>query len=209
MIVAFDKEYLYTKGCCSDKKHRYREDIIKRYKRGIDYLKWATRKEDLFRINSLNFESLSGDKKGLFSIRINNQYRIEFSVNESPDEPYLTIIIINMYTLPNVAPDMIANNLLPFEPTHPGELIMDELEARNMTQAKLAENIGVSPSLLNEIIKGKRAVNTEMALMLEAAIDLPADMLLNMQSAYNMQMAKSNSSFMQRLALIRKIAAAL
>ena len=114
-----------------------------------------------------------------------------------------------MYTLPNVAPDMIANNLLPFEPTHPGELIMDELEARNMTQAKLAENIGVSPSLLNEIIKGKRAVNTEMALMLEPAIDLPADMLLNMQSAYNMQMAKSNSSFMQRLALIRKIAAAL
>ena len=114
-----------------------------------------------------------------------------------------------MYTLPNVAPDMIANNLLPFEPTHPGELIMDELEARNMTQAKLAENIGVSPSLLNEIIKGKRAVNTEMALMLEAAIDLPADMLLNMQTAYNMQMAKSNSSFMQRLALIRKIAAAL
>ena len=114
-----------------------------------------------------------------------------------------------MYTLPNVAPDMIANNLLPFEPTHPGELIMDELEARNMTQAKLAGNIGVSPSLLNEIIKGKRAVNTEMALMLEAAIDLPADMLLNMQSAYNMQMAKSNSSFMQRLALIRKIAAAL
>ena len=114
-----------------------------------------------------------------------------------------------MYTLPNVAPDMIANNLTPFEPTHPGELIMDELEARNMTQAKLAENIGVSPSLLNEIIKGKRAVNTEMALMLEAAIDLPADMLLNMQSAYNMQMAKSNSSFMQRLALIRKIAAAL
>lgn len=86
---------------------------------------------------------------------------------------------------------------------------MDELEARNMTQAKLAENIGVSPSLLNEIIKGKRAVNTEMALMLEAAIDLPADMLLNMQSAYNMQMAKSNSSFMQKLALIRKIAAAL
>ena len=85
-----------------------------------------------------------------------------------------------MYTLPNVAPDMIANNLLPFEPTHPAE-----------------------------ILKGKRAVNTEMALMLEAAIDLPADMLLNMQSAYNMQMAKSNSSFMQRLALIRKIAAAL
>ena len=114
-----------------------------------------------------------------------------------------------MITLPGVAPDMIANNLTPFEPTHPGALIKDELEARNLTQAKLAESIGVKPSLLNEIIKGKRAVNTEMALLLEAAIDLPADLLLNLQSDYNMQIAKSDASFMKRLSLIRNIAAAL
>ena len=60
---------------------------------------------------------------------------------------------------------MIANNLTPFELTHPGELIKDELEANSLTQAKLAENIGVKPSLLNEIIKGKRGVNTEIALL--------------------------------------------
>ena len=53
MIVEFGEEYLrdlYTKGECSDKKHRYRIDVIKRYKRGIGYLKWASRKEDLFRL---------------------------------------------------------------------------------------------------------------------------------------------------------------
>ena len=54
---------------------------------------------------------------------------------------------------------MIANNLTPFEPTHPGELIKDELEASNLTQAKLAKSIGVKPSLLNEVIKGKRGVS--------------------------------------------------
>lgn len=70
-----------------------------------------------------------------------------------------------MITLPGVSPDMIANNLTPFELTHPGELIKDELEANSLTQAKLAENIGVKPSLLNEIIKGKRGVNTEIALL--------------------------------------------
>lgn len=102
---------------------------------------------------------------------------------------------------------MIANNLTPFEPTHPGELIKDELGARNLTQTKLAESIGVSLSLLNEIIKGKRGVNTEMALLLEAALDIPADLLLNLQSDYNMQMAKSDASFMKRLSAIRKIAA--
>ena len=105
--------------------------------------------------------------------------------------------------------DMIANNLTPFEPTHPGELIKDELEVCNLTQAKLAESIGVKPSLLNEIIKGKRAVNTEMALLIEAALNIPADLLLNLQSDYNMQVAKSNASFMQRLSSIRNIAAAL
>ncbi len=104
---------------------------------------------------------------------------------------------------------MIANNLTPFEPTHPGELIKDELESRNLTQSKLAESIGVSPSLLNEIIKGKRCVNTEMALLIEAALDVPADLLLNLQSDYNMQVAKSDSIFMKRLASIRKIAAVL
>lgn len=114
-----------------------------------------------------------------------------------------------MSKLSGVAPDMIANNLTPFEPTHPGELIKDDLEANNLTQAKLAESIGVKPSMLNEIIKGKRGVNTEMALLIEAASNIPADLLLNLQSDYNMQMAKSDASFMERLSSIRKIAAVL
>ncbi len=94
MIVEFEKEYLrdlYTKGGSNDKKHRYRIDVVKRYKRAIDYLKWASRKEDLFRINSLNFEALKGNKSGLFSIRVNDQYRIEFTLQEFGEEPILTI----------------------------------------------------------------------------------------------------------------------
>lgn len=114
-----------------------------------------------------------------------------------------------MITFPNVDPTMIANNLTPFEPTHPGELIRDELEAREISQVTLAKQIGISPSLLNEVINGKRAVNTELALLLEAALDIPAELWLNLQSEYNMQVAKSDKSFMDRLASIRKIAAAL
>lgn len=94
MIVEFGKVYLkdlYTKGESNDKKHRYRIDVIKRYKRGIDYLKWASRKEDLFRINSLNFEALKGNKAGLFSIRVNDQYRIEFTMRDTIEEQILTI----------------------------------------------------------------------------------------------------------------------
>ena len=87
MIVEFEEEEylrdLYSKGECSDKKHRYRIDVIKRYNRGLDYLKWTSRKEDLFRINSLNFEALKGNKAGRISIRVNDQYRIEFTMRET------------------------------------------------------------------------------------------------------------------------------
>lgn len=114
-----------------------------------------------------------------------------------------------MFTIAKTKSDMIANNLTPFEPTHPGELIRDELQSIGMTQSKLAERIGVSPSLLNEVINGKRPVNTELALLLEASLGVPADIWLNLQAEYNMQMAKSDASFMKRLASIRRIAAAL
>lgn len=114
-----------------------------------------------------------------------------------------------MITLPNVDTSMIANNLTPFEPTHPGSLLRDELEERNMTQAKLARQIGISPSLINEVVNGKRAVNTELALLLEAALGISAHIWLDLQADYNMQVAKSDTSFMSRLANIRKIAAVL
>ena len=113
----------------------------------------------------------------------------------------------DMITLPDTESDKIANNLTPFEPTHPGELIRDELESLGMKQSKLAEQIGVSPSLLNEVINGKRGVNTELALLLEASIGVPADVWLKLQADYTMQVAKSDETFMKKLSQIRKIAA--
>lgn len=94
MIVTFDKDYLkelYESGKTNDKKHRFQPEIVRRYKRCIDYLKWASSKEALFPINSLRFEALTGDKSGLSSIRVNDKYRIEFTLNESAKEPRLTI----------------------------------------------------------------------------------------------------------------------
>jgi len=104
---------------------------------------------------------------------------------------------------------MIANNLTPYETSHPGELLREELEVRGITQVKFAQRIGVSPSLLNEVIKGKRGVNTEMALLLEASLGIAAHIWIELQADYNMHVARSDTSFMNRLANIRKMAAAL
>ena len=94
MHIEFDKDYLrelYTEGKTSDRKHRFQPGIIKRYRKGIDLIKSANKVEDLFLLPSLHYEVLKGDKAGISSIRVNDQYRIEFTVSEEKIE---TIVYI-------------------------------------------------------------------------------------------------------------------
>ena len=105
-------------------------------------------------------------------------------------------------------------------------MIKDEIEYRGISQRKLALQMGVSPTLLNEILNGKRSVSTEYALLFEAALGtdrsrglgdvykrqalgIDAEVWIRQQARYDMQMAKSDTSFLERLAHIRKIAAVL
>lgn len=84
MIVVFNQVYLrdlYQIGKCGDKKHRFQPEIINRYKRCINYLKNASNVEELSLIRSLHYEQLKGDKAGISSIRVNDQYRIEFIIS--------------------------------------------------------------------------------------------------------------------------------
>lgn len=114
-----------------------------------------------------------------------------------------------MITLSGIDSNMIANNLTPHSPTHPGEILREEIECRGITQTKLANEIGVKVSLLNELINGKRDFTIEYALMIEAALGIEADFWINLQTNYNKAVARHNSSFMARLSNIRRIAAAL
>lgn len=88
-----------------------------------------------------------------------------------------------------VASGMIANNLNPSAAIHPGEMIKDEIEYRGISQKALAKEIGISASILNEVLNGKRAINTEYALLLEAALGIEADLWLRLQADYNKQIA--------------------
>lgn len=94
MLIEFDKEYLrelFEQGRTSDKKYRYQPEIVKGYKKCVMYLKWANNIEQLYPIHSLNYEILQGDKKGISSVRINLQYRLEFTVRKVLNEQIVTI----------------------------------------------------------------------------------------------------------------------
>lgn len=94
MIVTFEKTYLkelFENGQCSDKKHRFQPHIVKNYRKRIEQLRSAPSPETLRQFSSLNFESLKGDKAGLYSIRVNDKYRIEFALSNDPEFRILTI----------------------------------------------------------------------------------------------------------------------
>ena len=103
--------------------------------------------------------------------------------------------------------EKVANNMVSSMLIHPGEMIKDEIVARGLTQKDLAKQMGVSYTVFNEILNGKRPVTTEYALLLEAALGTDANIWLVLQADYNMQKMKQDRSFMKRLEQIRKIAA--
>lgn len=94
IFIEFDKDYLrelFEQGRTSDKKHRYQPEVIKGYQKAVASLKRAINVEMLYRLNSLNYEVLKGDKKGISSVRINRQYRLEFTVRDVMNEQIITV----------------------------------------------------------------------------------------------------------------------
>lgn len=90
MEIIFEKDYLeqlYENGKAKNKKYRFQNAVIKKYKNAIDKLRVANQIEDLFPIKSLNYEKLKGDKNGLESIRVDQKYRIEFISSIEGEEP--------------------------------------------------------------------------------------------------------------------------
>jgi proteic killer suppression protein len=103
MEIEFVKQYLlelYTTGKSNDKRYRYQPNIIIKYIQTIDRLRALDRLEELYLIKSLNFKSLKGDKVGIFSVRVNTQYRLEFSVLKRNNEDSL-ITVLSIVELSN------------------------------------------------------------------------------------------------------------
>ena len=93
MEIVFNEKYLqemYRTGQ-TDKKHRYQPQIVRKYIRVIDVMVNTPDVQGLLRYHALNYERLKGDKAGLSSVRVNDQYRIEFEERMKEGETVATI----------------------------------------------------------------------------------------------------------------------
>lgn len=93
MEIIFGEKYLkemYETGS-TDKKHRFQPQIIRKYVHVIDLMKCVDNITGLLQYKSLNYEKLIGNKVGLSSVRVNDQYRIEFEEHIRDGEIFATI----------------------------------------------------------------------------------------------------------------------
>ena len=84
------------------------------------------------------------------------------------------------------------DNPAPFMAVHPGMMIKPELDERGISQKEFAKMLGTQPSHLSEVLNGKRALTTELALKIEHAIGLPAKILLSAQTQFELESASKN-----------------
>ena len=76
-------------------------------------------------------------------------------------------------------------------PIHPGEILLEEfLQPMHLSQYRLAKDIGVPARRINEIVHGKRAISADTALRLSRYFGLSERFWLNLQSRYELEMAK-------------------
>jgi addiction module HigA family antidote len=85
-------------------------------------------------------------------------------------------------------------------PIHPGEILADELEETGLSAKKLADVIEVPPNRLYQLLAGKRSITADTALRLGRYFGMSADFWMNLQTAYELDLARqANGKAIQRI----------
>jgi len=74
---------------------------------------------------------------------------------------------------------------------HPGEILMETLEARNMKKSELAERCGLSPKTVSLILNEKAPITPETAIQLERVLGVSANIWINLYANYRLHTAKA------------------
>lgn len=73
---------------------------------------------------------------------------------------------------------------------HPGEVLAEELEAREISQKSFAALVDMRPPHFNELLKGKRHISAMLALKLEKNLGSDARFWMRLQADYDLKIAR-------------------
>ena len=73
----------------------------------------------------------------------------------------------------------------------PGEVLLEEIEARGMSQKELAARLGRPPQVVNEIIRGKKGITPDTAVGLGKVLGIDPQYWINLETDYHMTLARN------------------
>jgi HTH-type transcriptional regulator/antitoxin HigA len=73
---------------------------------------------------------------------------------------------------------------------HPGEVLEEELETRGLIKSVFAMELKMYPSHFSDILKGKRNISAAIALKLEKALGIPAELWVRLQGEYDLKIER-------------------
>ena len=80
-----------------------------------------------------------------------------------------------------------------FAPVTPGEMLKEEFLAEyRLSQNQLAKAIGISPNRIAEIVNNRRRITADTALRLGLYFGNSAEFWLNLQTHYDLKIARRN-----------------
>jgi addiction module HigA family antidote len=69
---------------------------------------------------------------------------------------------------------------------HPGDVLQDELEARDIKKSHFAAQLGMKPGHFSELLHGKRHISAATAIKLEKLLDISAEYWMRVQVYYDL-----------------------
>jgi antitoxin HigA-1 len=72
---------------------------------------------------------------------------------------------------------------------HPGEILADELEERQVSASELARQINVPANRISQLLRGSRAITGDTALRLGHWLGMNPQFWMNLQSQYDLALA--------------------
>ncbi|MDX2190063.1 MAG: type II toxin-antitoxin system RelE/ParE family toxin [Bacteroidota bacterium] len=84
MVITFEDEYLefLYSGTILKGKPKFSQEVVKKFIKTIDIIKYVENTNKLHEFKGLNFEALKGNLKGKYSVRVDYHYRMIFRIEQ-------------------------------------------------------------------------------------------------------------------------------
>jgi addiction module HigA family antidote len=151
--------------------------------------------EDLRALQSHRLEPLTGDCRGPYAIRINEEWRICFEWPEISPGP-TNVELVESASGDHIAPVAI----------HPGEHLAEELRASGLSASELARRIKVPTNRVTGILNGQRGITGDTALRLAHFFGTSAEFWVNLQSLHDLHVAEAKTGkIIEQLPTLRRV----